>query len=170
MKKKMTTIFIVIAALALLVIAGGCASSQVSEGEQEETVSQVGESEPEETVSEVSEDEPEETVSEVSEDEPEETVSQVSESEPDQTVSGESEDGGLENGTVSSSEPLVAMVGSEEEAQELADACGITLISYQYGIATFDTAEDPEEVVKRSAEKGYPQLELNYEVDMMSID
>jgi hypothetical protein len=145
-------------------------SSRVSEGESDQTASRVDESEPEEIPSQIGENEPKETTPEVSESEPEETSSQVSGNEADQTVSGESEDSGSENGTVSSSEPLVAMVGSEEEAQEIADACGITLISYQYGIATFDTAEDPEEVVKRSAEKGYPQLELNYEVDMMSID
>jgi hypothetical protein len=163
MKKKMTTIFIVIAALALLVIAGGCSSSQVSESEPEETSSQVGESEPEETDSQTDESESKEMDTQVSEDEPEETVSQESED-------GVSGDAGSEGGKVSSSEPLMAMVDSEEEAQELADACGITLISYQYGIATYDTAEDPEEVVKRSAEKGYPQLELNYEIEMMSID
>jgi hypothetical protein len=70
-------------------------------------------------------------------------------------------------GEISDTEPLTAMVDSEDEAKEIAGLYGITLVSYEYGIATFYTEEDPEQVIQRGIENGYPELEINYTVDLM---
>lgn len=58
-------------------------------------------------------------------------------------------------------ENLLAWVESEEEAQEIADAYGITLCSYALNIATFHTDEDPREVVRRGKAQGLPELSVN---------
>ncbi len=58
-------------------------------------------------------------------------------------------------------EELFAMAETEEEALELAALYGIELVSFDYGVATFHTDEDPAEVVRRGAENDWPVLEVN---------
>lgn len=58
-------------------------------------------------------------------------------------------------------DPLVALVDTQEEAQEIAELYGITLVSYENGVAAYHTDEDPFEVIARGNENGYPQLSIN---------
>lgn len=57
--------------------------------------------------------------------------------------------------------PLLAAVESQEEAEELAELYGITLLSVDYGIATFYTEEDPYEVIQRGEKNGWTPLDIN---------
>lgn len=59
-------------------------------------------------------------------------------------------------------DPLIADAGTEEEAQKIAEQYGITLVSYGNGIATYQTDEDPYEVIARGEKNGYPQLSINF--------
>lgn len=56
---------------------------------------------------------------------------------------------------------LVALVDSEEEAEEIAEMYGITLSSYGFGVAVYTTDRDAGEVIREGIEKGYPELEVN---------
>lgn len=58
-------------------------------------------------------------------------------------------------------DPLIADVDTKEEAQQIAEQYGITLVSYGNGIATYQTDKDPFEVIAEGEKKGYPQLSLN---------
>lgn len=57
--------------------------------------------------------------------------------------------------------PLMATVDTEEEAKEIAELYGITFVSYENGIAVYQTDEDPMQVITRGQENDYPQLSLN---------
>lgn len=59
-------------------------------------------------------------------------------------------------------EPLMATAESEEEAQNIADLYGITLVSFDNGIALYQTDKDIFEVIARGQENGYPELSINY--------
>lgn len=59
-------------------------------------------------------------------------------------------------------DPLLADAGTEEEARKIAEQYGITLVSYGNGIATYQTDEDPYEVIARGEKKGYPKLSINF--------
>lgn len=61
-----------------------------------------------------------------------------------------------------SQEPLMAAVESEEEARSIAEMYGITLVSFEDGVALYRTDEDIFEVIARGQENGYPQLSINY--------
>lgn len=61
-----------------------------------------------------------------------------------------------------SQEPLMAVVESEEEAQNIAEMYNITFVSFEDGIALYRTDEDIFEVIARGQENGYPQLSINY--------
>lgn len=67
----------------------------------------------------------------------------------------------VERGEIAENQ-LVGIVDTEEQAQEIAGQYGITLVSYEYGIAVYHTQEDPLEVISRGQESGYPALSLNY--------
>ncbi|MCD7725120.1 MAG: hypothetical protein LUI12_06160 [Clostridiales bacterium] len=67
------------------------------------------------------------------------------------------------SGVVSESEPLMALAESEEMAKEIAGQYGIVFVSFQNGVATYDTDEDPEQVIARGEDNGYPTLYLNYQ-------
>ena len=62
---------------------------------------------------------------------------------------------------VTDGEELLCLVDSKEEAQKIADQYGIELVNFGYGVATFHTDQDPNEVIKMGLEKGYPELSLN---------
>ncbi len=56
---------------------------------------------------------------------------------------------------------LLCLAETKEEAQKIADLYGIELVDFGYGLATFHTDKDPEEVISEGLEKGYPELSLN---------
>ncbi len=66
-------------------------------------------------------------------------------------------------GEISETEPLMALVESEEAAKEIAGQYGITFVAYLDGVATYCTDEDPEQVIARGEENGYPTLYINYQ-------
>lgn len=59
-------------------------------------------------------------------------------------------------------EQLMSLTETEEEAKAIAQQYGITLVSFSDGVATYETEEDPNEVIARGQENGYPQIYLNY--------
>lgn len=58
-------------------------------------------------------------------------------------------------------EELMALVSSEDEAQEVAVQYGIILVSYGQGVATYHTEEDPAAVVQRGRDNGWTPLAVN---------
>ena len=58
--------------------------------------------------------------------------------------------------------PLSASVTTQEEAEEIAEQYGIILVSYENGIAVYQTEEDPYDVIARGQENGYHELSVNY--------
>lgn len=62
---------------------------------------------------------------------------------------------------ISPTAQLMCIAETEEEAQEIAELYGITLVEYGYGVASFFTEENPREVIKRGQENGWPELSLN---------
>lgn len=56
---------------------------------------------------------------------------------------------------------LLGAAASREEAENLAELYGITLVKFQNGLARFHTEEDPKEVIRRGKENGWPELTLN---------
>lgn len=63
---------------------------------------------------------------------------------------------------VSAEAPLMALVNTQEEAEELAGQYEIELVSYEDGIALYQTEEDLYAVIARGAENDYPPLSINY--------
>lgn len=64
--------------------------------------------------------------------------------------------------------PLMATVTTEEEAKEIADLYEITLVSFEYGVAVYQTEEDPMKVITKGQENDYPQLSLNMKRELQS--
>lgn len=58
-------------------------------------------------------------------------------------------------------EELVCLAATREDAQKIADMYGITLVTFDQGVATFHTEDNPADIIAMGAEKGYPPLELN---------
>lgn len=58
-------------------------------------------------------------------------------------------------------ERLIALVETEEEAESIAEQYGIELVSFAEGVAGYRTEEDPNKVIARGQDNGYPQLYLN---------
>lgn len=56
---------------------------------------------------------------------------------------------------------LMALVDSQEEAEEIASLYDITLSSYAYGVAIYTTDRDAGEVISEGQEQGYPELSIN---------
>ncbi len=69
--------------------------------------------------------------------------------------------------TTETGEPqLMALTDTRAEAEDIARQYGITLVSWQDGLALFFTEEDPESVVLRGAKNGWPQLSVNYQREL----
>lgn len=62
--------------------------------------------------------------------------------------------------------PLMATVETREDAEALAQQYEIILVSFDYGIATFSTEEDPCAVIERGIRNGWQELSLNYVTQM----
>lgn len=60
-------------------------------------------------------------------------------------------------------EELCCMAESRERAEEIAALYSIELVSFDWGVAVFHTEEDPETVLERGRENGWPELNLNNE-------
>ena len=58
--------------------------------------------------------------------------------------------------------PLLASVDTQEEAEAIAEQYGIRLVSYENGIAVYQTEEDPYDVIARGQENGYHELSVNF--------
>lgn len=59
-------------------------------------------------------------------------------------------------------QPLMALVETQEQAQEIAELYGIEMISCEEGVAVYATDKDPYEVIDEGDKKGYPPLSVNY--------
>ena len=69
--------------------------------------------------------------------------------------------------TAGAAEPqLMALTDTEKAAEEIAGQYGITLVSWQDGLALFFTEEDPEAVVRRGVKNGWPELSVNYQREL----
>ncbi len=56
---------------------------------------------------------------------------------------------------------LLALADSEEDAKKIAELYGIELTGFSYGVATFHTTENLQDVIRRGRENGWPALDLN---------
>lgn len=63
-------------------------------------------------------------------------------------------------GLIQSSE-LIAEVADEQEAQEIAELYGITLVRVTEGLAVYETEESPLEVIKRGEANGWKKIYAN---------
>ena len=61
---------------------------------------------------------------------------------------------------------LMALTDTEKAAEEIAGQYGITLVSWQDGLALFFTEEDPEAVVRRGVKNGWPELSVNFQREL----
>ncbi len=57
---------------------------------------------------------------------------------------------------------LTALADDLEEAEKIADLYGIELDSYSYGVATYVTDKDVQELISMGEENDYPTLAPNY--------
>ena len=95
--------------------------------------------------------------------------------ESDETINREDnimETGDITTGKVPDNlyakDELICLADTEEDARNIASLYGITLYSYNCGVAVFKTNEDPVSVIKRGKANGYPDLELNHIVTIKS--
>lgn len=70
------------------------------------------------------------------------------------------------SGEMSETEPLMALAETEEEAKNIAQQYGIFFVSFQNGVATYYTDEDPYQVIARGEENGYPVVYINYKREL----
>ena len=61
---------------------------------------------------------------------------------------------------------LTALTNTQEEAEEIAELYGIELSSYSYGVATYTTDKNPQELIELGVENDYPALTPNYEQEL----
>lgn len=64
-------------------------------------------------------------------------------------------------------EELYCVAENNETAENIAALYCITLVSYEWGIATFHSEEDPETVIERGRINGWPLLSLNTEKQLI---
>ena len=70
-------------------------------------------------------------------------------------------------GDVVAGEELMCLAVDEKEAEAIAKLYGIKLANFSNGVATFTTDEDPETVIQRGKDNGYPELSRN---DVIYLD
>ena len=56
---------------------------------------------------------------------------------------------------------LICLADSREEAEEIAKSYGIELVEFSYGVASFHTDEDLQDVITRGKGKGLKELSIN---------
>lgn len=57
---------------------------------------------------------------------------------------------------------LLALVDTQEEAEEIASLYEIELVDFAEGVAVYTTDESPRDVVLRGKEAGYPNISINF--------
>ena len=63
-------------------------------------------------------------------------------------------------GELAEGQELFCLAESREKAEELASLYEIEFVDYAHGVATFH-AEDPQAVIARGEQNGWPELSLN---------
>ena len=66
-----------------------------------------------------------------------------------------------------SSGELMAVTGTQEEAERIAELYGIKLESFEEGVAVYSTTESVWDVISRGKKCGYPDLSPNYVRELM---
>lgn len=64
---------------------------------------------------------------------------------------------------------LTALADDLEEAEKIADLYGIELDSYSYGVATYVTDKDVQELISLGEENDYPTLAPNYKDKLHTV-
>lgn len=67
-----------------------------------------------------------------------------------------------------STNELIALADTREEAEEIAKLYGIELSTYSYGVATYTTDKNVTELMQLGEEKGYPELSLNHKQELFT--
>ncbi len=73
-----------------------------------------------------------------------------------------------QSATISPGAELIALAESEEEAREIAEQYGVELVGFSSGVAVFHTEEDPNSVIEKGRQNGWPELALNHTVQGFS--
>lgn len=73
---------------------------------------------------------------------------------------------GTAGGAVASDGQLIASAQTREEAEQIAALYGIALVDFQAPLALYRTEEDPDEVIRRGEQMGWPRLEKNHVVSL----
>ena len=63
---------------------------------------------------------------------------------------------------IAENQELLAVVYTQEEAEEIASLYGIELVSFADGVAVYTTKEAPRDVILRGKEAGYPTISINF--------
>lgn len=61
---------------------------------------------------------------------------------------------------------LIALADTLEEAERIAELYGIELSTYAYGVATYTTDKNVQELFDLGDEKGYPALSPNHKLEL----
>ncbi len=61
---------------------------------------------------------------------------------------------------------LICSAETEQEARRIAELYGISLLSFDYSVALFETEEDLDAVIARGEENNWPPLQRNYISDI----
>lgn len=64
---------------------------------------------------------------------------------------------------------VMALADTQEAAQEIADLYGIELKNFSYGVATYTTDKNLQELLELGQENGYPELSLDYENQLYTV-
>lgn len=75
--------------------------------------------------------------------------------------SGNALESGSEPAGGSETYSMMALAESEEEAVRIAELYGVTFIEYSYGVATYETEKDPNELIEFGKRNQYPAIEIN---------
>lgn len=73
---------------------------------------------------------------------------------------------GTVGGKVASNGQLIASAQTQEEAEQIAALYGIELVDFEAPLALYRTDADPEEMIRKGAEMGWPRLEINHVVEL----
>lgn len=65
-------------------------------------------------------------------------------------------------GAAIANEQLIAPVQTREEAERIGELYGIELVKLSAHLAYYKTEEDPETVLQRGIDNGWPRLAINY--------
>ncbi len=65
---------------------------------------------------------------------------------------------------------LIALVSTQEEADEIAKLYGIELKRFNEGVAVYVTKENPRDVILRGEENGWPPVALNNVIKLSPIE